>query len=108
MKKEYWQELVKLTALGVLVEHSDEIAGVVYISVPKNGAPVLEPEDTSVYGKALAKRYKKYLSSGYPDVVIKYNIRNEYWSEDDCAMAMDCLSRNIADMKYYNGFKNVD
>lgn len=108
MKKEYFQELVKLTALGVLVESADEIAGVVYISVPKNGEPLLEPEDTSVYGELLAKRYKKYLASEYPDIIVKYNVRNEYWSEDDCAMAMDCLRRNIADMKYYNGFKDVD
>lgn len=101
--------IVKTYIMGLYIqqEPSNYLSGTYYVSVPKDGVKTIMGEPV-VYGKELAKQFKDALTNYGVDCVVKYRIRDEYWTTDDAEMMYEVLSEGIQDLvKQNSGYNSL-
>ena len=73
--------------------------------MPKDGVKTIMGEPV-VYGKELAKLFKDALKNYGVDCVVKYRIRDEYWTTDDAELMYKVLSEGFQDLVAQNSGYN--
>lgn len=85
-----WREL------GVEFIHiADEIKPVTfYITVPNDGEE-LHPREPKTYGDDLAKLFKNRMREFQSDCIVKYKIRNEFWTKEKSKEVSNRVMGNV-------------
>jgi hypothetical protein len=98
---------VKAYIMGLYIqqEPSNYLSGTYYVSVPKDGVKTILGEP-AVYGEELAKLFKDALKNYGVECVVKYKIRDEYWTTDDAEMMYEALREGIQDLNKQNSGYN--
>lgn len=93
---EFATTAIKANIMGLYIqqEPSNYLSGTYYVSVPKDGVKTIMGEP-AVYGEELAKQFKDALKNYGADCVVKYKIRDEYWTTDDAEMMFEALSEGL-------------
>lgn len=91
--------IVKTYIMGLYIQqepsnYTASLSGIYYVSVPKDGVKTIMGEP-AVYGKELAKQFKDALKNYGADCIVKYKIRDEYWTTDDAEMMFEALSEGL-------------
>lgn len=104
---EFATVVVKAYIMGLYIqqEPSNYLSGTYYVSVPKDGVKTILGEP-AVYGEELAKLFKDALKNYGVECVVKYKIRDEYWTTDDAEMMYEALREGIQDLNKQNSGYN--
>lgn len=104
---EFTTAAVKAYIMGLYIqqEPSNYLSGTYYVSVPKDGVKTILGEP-AVYGEELAKQFKDALKKYGADCMVKYKIRDEYWTTDDAEMMYEALREGIQDLNKQNSGYN--
>lgn len=102
--------IVKTYVMGLYIEqepsnYTASLFGTYYVSVPKDGVKTIMGEPV-VYGEELAKLFKDALKNYGVECVVKYKIRDEYWTTDDAEMMYEVLREGIQDLTKQNSGYN--
>lgn len=106
---EFATTAIKANIMGLYIqqESSNYLSGTYYVSVPKDGVKTIMGEP-AVYGKELVKQFKDALTNYGVDCVVKYRIRDEYWTTDDAEMMYEVLSESIQNLvKQNSGYNSL-
>lgn len=104
--------IIKTYIMGLYIQqepsnYTASLSETYYVSVPKDGVKTIMGE-SAVYGKELAKQFKDALTNYGVDCVVKYRIRDEYWTTDDAEMMYEVLSEGIQDLvKQNSGYNSL-
>lgn len=104
---EFTTVAVKAYIMGLYIQQapSNYLSGTYYVSVPKDGVKTIMGEPV-VYGEELAKLFKDALKNYGVECVVKYKIRDEYWTTDDAEMMYEVLREGIQDLNKQNSGYN--
>lgn len=104
---EFTTTIVKAYIMGLYIQQqpSNYLFGTYYVSVPKDGVKTVLGEP-AVYGRELAKLFKDALKNYGVECVVKYKIRDEYWTTDDAEMTYEVLREGIQDLTKQNSGYN--
>jgi len=102
--------IVKTYIMGLYIEqepsnYTASLSGTYYVSVPKDGVKTIMGEPV-VYGEELAKLFKDALKNYGVECVVKYKIRDEYWTTNDAEMMYEVLREGIQDLTKQNSDYN--
>lgn len=74
---------------------ADEVKPVVfYITVPNDGEQ-LHPREPKTYGDDLAKLFKNRMREFQSDCIVKYKVRNEFWTKAKSKEVSNRVMRNV-------------
>lgn len=65
-----------------------------YIIVPNDGEQ-LHPREPKTYGDNLAKLFKNKMREFQSDCIVKYKIRNEFWTKEKSKQVRETIMSNI-------------
>ena len=104
---EFTATAVKTYIMGLYIQQqpSNYLFGTYYVSVPKDGVETIMGEP-AVYGEELAKLFKDALKNYGVECVVKYKIRDEYWTTDDAEMMHEVLREGVQDLTKQNSGYN--
>lgn len=102
--------IVKTYIMGLYMQqepsnYTASLSGTYYVSVPKDGVKTIMGEP-AVYGRELAKLFNDALTNYGVDCVVKYKIRDEYWTTDDAELMYKVLSEGFQDLVAQNSGYN--
>ena len=105
---EFATTAIKANIMGLYIqqEPNNYLSGTYYVSVPKDGVKTIMGEP-AVYGEELAKQLKDALKNYGADCVVKYKIRDEYWTTDDAEMMFEALSEGLQYLTKQNSGYNT-
>lgn len=103
--------IVKTYIMGLYIQqepsnYTASLSGTYYVSVPKDGVKTIMGEP-AIYGEELAKQFKDALKNYGADYVVKYKIRDEYWTTDDAEMMFEALSEGLQYLTKQNSGYNT-
>lgn len=107
---EFTTTIVKAYVMGLYIQqepsnYTCSLSGTYHVSVPKDGAKTVLGEP-AVYGRELAKQFKDALKNYGVECVVKYRIRDEYWTTADAEIMDKVLSEGIQDLTKQNSGYN--
>ena len=104
--------IVKTYIMGLYIQqepsnYTASLSRTYYVSVPKDGVKTIMGEP-AVYGRELAKLFNDALTNYGVDCVVKYRIRDEYWTTDDAELMYKVLSEGFQDLvKQNSGYNSL-
>lgn len=109
---EFATTVVKAYVMGLYIQqepsnYTCSLSGTYYVSVPKDGVKTVLGEP-AVYGRELAKQFKDALKNYGVECVVKYRIRDEYWTTADAEMMDEVLREGFQDLiKQNSGYNSL-